>query len=179
MVEKGEKVTVQSGMLEGREATVVSVDERQGLATIEVEMFGQTTTKKVMVDDLSARSRDPEKVLAEVGEKVRSMLRSPVDTRQTYWWARRAFGGFEPGDDLLEEYRSFAEELEEEYRASVAEELEALKGAVDTEDADAIRARFSRLRDELERRVSEQTRQATEQLCHELFSVDEIEAAKQ
>ena len=178
MIQKGDRVTIEAGMAEGQTGTVIELDQGRGLATVEVEMFGERREKRVMLDDLSAHTDDPAEVRASVVGKVRQILGEPYERHRRHWWARRAHEEPEPSPRAMREFQSFRDELDESFEAAVAAEIEAMERAVDADDADAIRAWFSGRRDELESRARREARRAVEGLCHELFTVEEIEEAK-
>ena len=170
----GDDVIIERGLHQGKTGEVQDVDEDTGMVTVEVQLFGEGRQTAVPFSDITPVSDDPDEVFGSVVEHLRDALRTPVDTELQHWWARQALDGRDPSEALLDEYRSFRDQLEAQFEQTVGERVMELKEELDTSDAAAMRAWLADHREQLEREWGEKVDKLERELRDKAFSADQI-----
>lgn len=173
-MEPGDRVSIQSGMYEGKIGTLVDVEWEAGDAVVEIDSFGGNRHVELPVRDLDGLSGDDEELLDQLLGRVRQAVWQVFEAKQQIWWARRAADGASANDALLEEFQQFRARLIDEFDDEVASVLTDIRSDIDVEDADDLRAWLSDEASALDEAWRERADERKQSFFEEVVPDDEL-----
>jgi len=176
MVERGDSVTIQSGMFSGKEGEVRELNRDRGIATVAVEGFGAERETRVPIDDLTvAGEGDVDELWEAIEEVVREAVRQPFQTRRDLWWARRAEQGNQASPELIEEFGEFQSDLDVEFEEMVEAVVSGVESDLEGADAARLQRWLAGAADDLEGDWRERAEQARREFLEQFVSDEQLE----
>lgn len=181
-VNKGDEVTIESGMFAGKTGELVELDRAAGLATVSVEAFGDHRETRVPVDDVSRVGMTRDEARKRLRERIEEALDELTGLRQRLWWGRRTITsspGRSPSAELLEEFEQKRAEWRGERDERLDELMEQADKAIESVGDDQVRARAIGFREDVIEAVRDDARDIKDSFLEEHLSEEERRELRQ